>query len=464
MHLCPRRLLRHVDALLRRCDAVRDALAPAPLLSFLSVLAIHVSVGVLAHAGVLPLCHVAHAILVCFLAGMGVQWVSNLHVSNLHDLQVLERCLGVSGGGAPAARLGAQLAGAVSEHELLRVAAEALHDAFPGASSQALATLAEDGQLDILEVAAVEQHERHALHSALTQPAGGKGGGGCAGGDADADSDARGTSVAFVCSQPAEHGPVIVDSAEWPARERAFSDWAAAADGAGCAGSGSGGGQFVTARLVSGTDSVVGFVVLRFPAPRGFGSASAPATLQDFCELVGNAVTARRAKDAAENNARRCVEKEREVRSLAHLARDVFPPHLVAAVEARLQRRADGAGFSAAEWGGSNGNGSASGDHDDVADMLSDAYPDVTLVVANVVGFSTLAAAMPAEASMRLLDRLFHRFDTLTTAHGIYKLETTGDCCACTHTAACTAACLHACCMTEPYMPPLRATRAQTCA
>ena len=34
---------------------------------------------------------------------------------------------------------------------------------------------------------------------------------------------------------------------------------------------------------------------------------------------------------------------------------------------------------------------------------------------------------MTAEASMHLLDRLFQRFDTLATAHGVYKVETIGD-------------------------------------
>jgi hypothetical protein len=401
MHICPAPLLPHVDRLIRAYDVVKDALAPEPLIGFLSVMAIHVSVGVLVHLDVVALPQVAPAILVCFLAAVGVQLVSNLHVSTAANLQVLERCLGVGGSAAPAARLGTQLSAAVSEHELLRVAAEALHDLFPASTSQALATLADDGQLDILEVAAVEQHERHALHSALTQAAPPP----PPPGDGDAEVvSSRGTSVEFVCSQPADHGAVIVDSAEWPARESAFRDWAAAAAG-GCSGLGGSGGQFVTARLVSGTDAVVGFVVLHFPAARGFGSASAPATLQDFCELVGNAVTARRTKDVAENNARRCIEKEREVLSLSHLARDVFPPHLVTAMEVRLQRR------------GSFGdeNYASTGDAADEHDLLSDTYADVSIVVANVVGFTALAATMPAEASMRLLDRLFHRFDTLTT-------------------------------------------------
>ena len=37
------------------------------------------------------------------------------------------------------------------------------------------------------------------------------------------------------------------------------------------------------------------------------------------------------------------------------------------------------------------------------------------------MGYTSLAGSMSADASMHLLDRLFQRFDTLTTAHGIYK-------------------------------------------
>jgi class 3 adenylate cyclase len=36
-------------------------------------------------------------------------------------------------------------------------------------------------------------------------------------------------------------------------------------------------------------------------------------------------------------------------------------------------------------------------------------------------GFTRIAALMSPGETMQLLDRLFQRFDTLATAHGIYK-------------------------------------------
>lgn len=54
-------------------------------------------------------------------------------------------------------------------------------------------------------------------------------------------------------------------------------------------------------------------------------------------------------------------------------------------------------------------------------------HPEVTCIFADVVGWTSIAAAMAPAECMGLLGRLFGRFDALAIAHGVYKVETIGD-------------------------------------
>jgi len=58
---------------------------------------------------------------------------------------------------------------------------------------------------------------------------------------------------------------------------------------------------------------------------------------------------------------------------------------------------------------------------------IADAYPDVTVLFADIVGFTSLAARLPAEEVVRMLDRLFARFDELAAERGLEKIKTIGD-------------------------------------
>ena len=58
---------------------------------------------------------------------------------------------------------------------------------------------------------------------------------------------------------------------------------------------------------------------------------------------------------------------------------------------------------------------------------IADAYPDVTVLFADIVGFTSLAARLPAEDVVRMLDRLFARFDELAAERGLEKIKTIGD-------------------------------------
>jgi hypothetical protein len=439
MQLCPLPLRPLLELVMRLLNAIKARLAPEPLVGFLPLLSIHVSSAVVAlNFGIQGAMHQSQILLLCFCAFILVHVVARLHVSNASSLRMLEQRLGVTTASSFARTgLGTQLSSAVSEHDVLRVASEALHTLFPNATSHAIGTLTDGdpGEVSILEVAALAEAERVGLLGALprTLPLvqlendDGDPIPGCALVEG-LNSD---TSVAFVCGHASERGAVIADSTDWPEGVRAFQDWAAA-EANGCVG-----GQFVTARLVS-HGATVGFVVLHFRGTRSFssGNQAAPETLREFCDAVGDAVLARRAKDAVELALRHSKEKEKQALSLSTIARDIYPQHLISQLEARAQRREVSISSSASSRQASLsrplnpadvGRNSAGGIEDFNADLLSDNYSDVTVVFADVVGFTSLAANMSAEACMSLLDKLFQRFDTLTTAQGVYKVETIGD-------------------------------------
>jgi class 3 adenylate cyclase len=58
---------------------------------------------------------------------------------------------------------------------------------------------------------------------------------------------------------------------------------------------------------------------------------------------------------------------------------------------------------------------------------IADEYPAVTVLFADIVGFTPLAARLPAEEVIGLLGRLFARFDELASARGLEKIKTIGD-------------------------------------
>ena len=54
-------------------------------------------------------------------------------------------------------------------------------------------------------------------------------------------------------------------------------------------------------------------------------------------------------------------------------------------------------------------------------------HEDVSLLFADIVGFTPLAASMPAEEVVALLAEIFKRFDTLIVECGVEKIKTIGD-------------------------------------
>ena len=58
---------------------------------------------------------------------------------------------------------------------------------------------------------------------------------------------------------------------------------------------------------------------------------------------------------------------------------------------------------------------------------IADSFADVTVLFADIVGFTQLATSIPPEELVRLLDDVFSRFDALVEAHGLEKIKTVGD-------------------------------------
>ena len=60
-------------------------------------------------------------------------------------------------------------------------------------------------------------------------------------------------------------------------------------------------------------------------------------------------------------------------------------------------------------------------------DVIADAFPDVTVLFADIVNFTPLAGKMAPDELVRLLDKLFSEFDALAEQHGLEKIKTIGD-------------------------------------
>jgi adenylate cyclase len=61
------------------------------------------------------------------------------------------------------------------------------------------------------------------------------------------------------------------------------------------------------------------------------------------------------------------------------------------------------------------------------SEHIADAFADVTVLFADIVGFTTLSAARPAAEVVSFLNNLFTRFDNAAREIGIEKIKTIGD-------------------------------------
>lgn len=59
---------------------------------------------------------------------------------------------------------------------------------------------------------------------------------------------------------------------------------------------------------------------------------------------------------------------------------------------------------------------------------IADACPNVSVLFADMVGFTAMSRTMTPSALVEVLGDLFSRFDLITEKHGLEKIKTIGDC------------------------------------
>lgn len=61
-------------------------------------------------------------------------------------------------------------------------------------------------------------------------------------------------------------------------------------------------------------------------------------------------------------------------------------------------------------------------------DVIADSFQEVTVLFADIVGFTEMSATVDSQELVRILDRVFSAFDEIAAEHGLEKIKTIGDC------------------------------------
>jgi class 3 adenylate cyclase len=64
----------------------------------------------------------------------------------------------------------------------------------------------------------------------------------------------------------------------------------------------------------------------------------------------------------------------------------------------------------------------------DGEERIADSFPNVSVLFADMVGFTMMTRKTTATALVDMLDELFSHFDLITEKHGLEKIKTIGDC------------------------------------
>ncbi len=377
--------------------------------------------------------------IVLLLLGCGLTIASKRHLSS-GQLKHLQERLGLERSSAEArARVSSlqevHASAPIAEEELLGAAADKLRGMFPETCAVAVASLA--AELSTLDVEPGEvvgdeggaataaandgagvRTVRRVAHVAVRGPPGAAAAlaaslprwldeGNADGDDTDLESesaaladDACPSAAAFVAERAASHGTVVAYSDDWPAGMHAFSDWAIAADAA--PGDAPRPLLAVTVGVVS-AGRCLGFATLTFATRDGFkrrlGDHAPHVTLCEVGRALAAALAATRARAAAATSAA-------ALHASTALANDVFPEHLVSAVQSRMARRARAMGAEGDAADGSTPRADR---------VLRDYHPAVTVMFTDIVRARTpavhpLRAGTPALSSAPCLSSVPHRW------------------------------------------------------
>ncbi|KAI8465323.1 MAG: nucleotide cyclase [Monoraphidium minutum] len=142
-----------------------------------------------------------------------------------------------------------------------------------------------------------------------------------------------------------------------------------------------------------------------------------PVTGEEVTMLIQTDVTGR---VAAERALRQVLDAEH------NLLEDIFPRQVLEAMTALALRgpaAGGGAAAAAAAGGGACGLLGPGG-----ALKMALHHEQVSILFADIVGFTSMAKTQPPDVVMDLLNDLFTRFDMMLEEYSVYKVETIGDC------------------------------------
>ncbi|GLC68226.1 hypothetical protein PLESTF_000664000 [Pleodorina starrii] len=159
-----------------------------------------------------------------------------------------------------------------------------------------------------------------------------------------------------------------------------------------------------------------------------------PTTGDEVVVLIQTDVTS---KVIAERHLALVMETEHR------LVEQLFPRHILQYITEEWTSTAAGAGGREAGGGGVGagaGGGAAAtgGGGSDLAsswrpvvrdcNALATSHPEVTLLFADIKGFTPMCNEVEPRQVMALLNSLYSRYDTMLDEYGVYKVETIGDC------------------------------------
>jgi len=423
---CPTALAPLMERVVRPLERFVRSLLDEPVLDYNTVTGIATSAVLI--TGVLfadeTLFAVSAAINLQFLSLLLTALAGKVIGGTAAGLALLTRRLGIGSGQRSLSALGIVLDALPSEEAVLQTAMGALHTLLPSAAALAIAAFPEDGRpgdergLAGVEVSAGTVQAHSALEAAL---------------DLGGHS---GTSAAFVCDRlGAQHSVATAWSGDFPTGISTFADWRAALRG----GLDSNGAA-VTAPLPSG-HAVMGFVTAHWTA-RPDDMMEKTQRLRELCEVVGAIIASKRARAKLEAS--------------QSIMTDIFPRHVVdqllqsrprssapapddmLAPDGTQRTKNDGALARTSSEQRLVGRRSvvrpsitgriSTGGGPGRSRLFAEAFDAVTVVFADIVGFTQLSETRPPEEVMGFLNELFTAFDDLCYTHGIYKVETIGDC------------------------------------
>lgn len=217
----------------------------------------------------------------------------------------------------------------------------------------------------------------------------------------------------------------VLHSADYPHGLASFADWRAFSEAAEKKA-----GAALTLSLCFGL-APVGFIVLLLPptsvlaAGGHVGALRGTDELETLARSMSSSIVLSRLKNLHSTSLS-------ALRVATSITRDIYPERVARKLEARLGTslrcpipvKGD---LDELEWTSARlsavpsapASAGLSGSSGESADIISDYWPCVTVIFADVTNFTEMTSGQTPVETMELLNNLFHLFDSLSVSHGI---------------------------------------------